>query len=59
VATGKAPRDDDRDLYAARHLIKHFFGKRKQFGGIATRSNKTRCSSLTSVHLAASAILLN
>ena len=26
----KVPRDYDRDLYAARHLIEHFFCKLKQ-----------------------------
>ncbi len=55
----KAPRDYDRDLYAARHLIENFFCKLKQFRGIATRYDKTRCSFLAGVYLAASAILLN
>ena len=55
----KGPRDYDRDLYAARHLIENFFCKLKQFRGIATRYDKTRCSFLAGVHLAAAAILLN
>ena len=55
----KEPRDYDRDLYAARHLIENFFAKLKQFRGIATRYDKTRCSFLAGVYLAASAILLN
>ena len=52
-------RGYDRDLYRARHLIENFFCKRKQYRGIATRYDKTRCSFLAGVHLAASAILLN
>jgi transposase len=55
----KAPRAYDRELYKARHLIETFFAKLKQFRGIATRYDKTRCSFLAGVHLAASAILLN
>jgi transposase len=55
----KEPRDYDRDLYAARHLIENFFAKLKQFRGIATRYDKTRSSFLAGVYLAASAILLN
>ena len=55
----KEQRDYDRDLYAARHLIENFFAKLKQFRGIATRYDKTRCSFLAGVHLAASALLLN
>ena len=55
----KEPRDDDRDLYAARHLIENFFAKLQQFRGIATRYDKTRASFLAGVYLAASAILLN
>jgi transposase len=55
----QAPRDDDRDLYRGRHLIEHFFAKLKQFRGIATRYDKTKCSFLGGVSLAASAIPLN
>jgi transposase len=32
-----SPRDYDRELYAARHLIENFFAKIKQFRAIATR----------------------
>jgi transposase len=32
-----SPRDYDRELYAARHLIENFFAKLKQFRAIATR----------------------
>ena len=58
-ANRKNPRPYDRELYKARHLIENFFCKLKQFRGIATRYDKTRCSFLAGVHLAASAILLN
>ena len=57
--TRKVPRGYDRDLYAARHLIEHFFCKLKQFRGIATRYDKTRRNFLAGVHLAAMAITLN
>ncbi len=52
-------RGYDRDLYAARHLVEHFFCKRKQYRAIATRYDKTTRHFLAGVHLAASAILLN
>ena len=55
----KAPRAYDRDLYRDRHLIENFFAKLKQFRAIATRYDKTKCSFLGGVYLAASAILLN
>ena len=57
--TRTVPRDYDRDLYAARHLVEHFFSKLKQFRGIATRYDKTRRNFLAGVCLAATAILLN
>jgi transposase len=55
----KSPRDYDRDLYKARHLIENFFAKLKQFRAIATRYDKTARNFLAAVHLAASAIWLN
>ena len=58
-ANRKAPRDFDRHLYKARHLIENFFAKLKQFRAIATRYDKTARNFLAAVHLAASAILLN
>ena len=36
-----SPRDYDRELYAARHLVENFFAKIKQFRAIATRYEKT------------------
>ena len=55
----KVPRDYDRHLYQARHLIENFFCKLKQFRAIATRYDKTRRNFLAGVYLAATAILLN
>jgi transposase len=55
----KTPRDYDRELYKARHLVEHFFAKLKQFRGIATRYDKRQRNFLAGVYLAASAILLN
>ena len=37
----KFPRDYDRELYKARHLIENFFARLKQFRAIATRYDKT------------------
>ncbi len=55
----KDQREYDRDLYAARHLIEHFFCKLKQFRAIATRYDKTARHFLAAVYLTATAILLN
>ena len=55
----KAPRAYDRDLYAARHLVEHFFCRLKQFRGLATRYDKTKRNFLAGVHAAATIILLN
>ncbi len=54
-----SPREYDRDLYRARHLVENFFAKLKQFRAIATRYDKTARNFLAGVHLAASAIWLN
>ena len=58
-ANRRAPRDFDRHLYKARHLIENFFAKLKQFRAIATRYDKTARNFLAAIHLAASAIWLN
>jgi len=55
----KAPRDYDRELFKARHLIENFFARLKQFRAIATRYDKTARNFLAAVHLAASLIWLN
>jgi transposase len=58
-ANRREPRDYDRHLYKARHLIENFFAKLKQFRAIATRYDKTARNFLGAVHLAAAAIWLN
>jgi transposase len=55
----RRPRDFDRHLYKARHLIENFFAKLKQYRAIATRYDKTARNFLAGIHLAASAIWLN
>jgi len=37
---GESPRDYDRELFKARHLIEDFFAKLEQFRAIATRYDK-------------------
>jgi transposase len=54
-----APRDFDKHLYQARHLIENFFCKLKQFRAIATRYDKTARNFLAAIHLAAATIWLN
>jgi len=58
-ANRRVPRDYDRDLYKARHLIENFFAKIKQFRAIATRYDKTARNFLAAVYLAAIAVWLN
>jgi transposase len=58
-ANRSSPRDYDRELYAARHLIENFFAKIKQFRAIATRYEKTARNFLAAVHLVASVVWLN
>ena len=58
-ANRKAPRDYDRHIYKARHLIENFFAKIKQFRAIATRYEKTVRNFLAAVHLVASIVWLN
>jgi transposase len=55
----KAPREFDKELYKARHLIENFVCKLKQFRAIATRYDKTSRNFLAAIHLAATVILLN
>ena len=55
----KEPRDYDKHLYKARHLIENFFAKLKQYRAIATRYDKTARNFLSAVYLAASMIWLN
>ena len=55
-ANRRVPREYDRDLYKARHLIENFFSKIKQFRAIATRYDKTARNFLAAVYLTAAAI---
>ena len=58
-ANRSSPRDYDRQLYGARHLIENFFAKIKQFRAIATRYEKTAGNFLAAVQLVASVVWLN
>ena len=57
--TNKQPREYDRDLYKARHLIENFFLKLKQFRAIATRYDKTARNFLGAIFLAGAYVWLN
>ncbi len=57
-ATSRQPRDHDRELYKARHLIENFFARLKQYRAIATRYDKTARNFLGAIHLVASIIWL-
>ena len=54
-----APREYDKDLYKARHLIENFFARLKQYRGIATRDDKRAVNFLGAIYLAAAVIWLN
>ena len=56
--TNKQPREYDRDLYKARHLIENFFARLKQYRAIATRYDKTARNFLGAIHLVASMVWL-
>jgi len=58
-ANHKQPREYDKELYKARHLIENFFAKLKQYRAIATRYDKRASSFLGAIYLAASVIWLN
>ena len=53
------PREYDKDLYKARHLIENFFAKLKQYRAIATRYDKLAESFLGAIYLASIVIWLN
>jgi transposase len=55
----KTPREYDRELYKARHLIENFFCKLKHFRGIATRYDKLSRNFLAALQFAAILIWLN
>jgi transposase len=53
------PREYDRDLYKARHLIENFFTKLKQYRAIATRYDKRGRNFLGAIYLSAAVVWLN
>ena len=53
------PRNYDRHLYKARHLLENFFCKLKQYRAIATRYDKTARNFLAAVYLVSCVIWLN
>jgi transposase len=55
----KTPREYDRELYKARHLIENLFCKLKHFRGIATRYDKLSRNFLAALQFAAILIWLN
>ncbi len=55
----KQPREYDKELYKARHLIENFFARLKHYRAIATRYDKRGANFLGAVYLAASVIWLN
>ncbi len=55
----KDPREYDKELYKARHLIENFFAKLKQYRAIATRYDKLASTFLGGIFLASTVIWLN
>ena len=53
------PRDFDKELYKARHLIENFFAKVKQYRAIATRYDKLASHFLSAVNLVSCVFWLN
>ena len=58
--TAPAPWDEsDKAVYKLRHFIENFFGRLKDFRGIATRYDKTARNFLSGVYLATAIIWIN
>lgn len=55
----REPREYDRELYKARHLVENFFARLKQYRAIATRYDKLAESFLGAIYLAATVVWLN
>jgi transposase len=58
-ANRRIPREYDRDLHEARHLIHNFLLEIRQFRAIAARQDRTARNFAAAVHLTASVIWLN
>ena len=58
-ATRTDPRDYDRHVYKARHLIENFFASLKRYRCIATRYDKTARNFLGAIHLVGAVAWLN
>ena len=55
----REPREYDRELYKARHLVENFFARLKQYRAIATRYDKLAESFLGAIYLATTVVWLN
>jgi len=55
----KTPRESDKELSKARHLIESFFAKLKRYRAIATRYDKLAETSLSAIYMAAVITWLN
>ena len=53
------PRELDKQLYEARHLIEKFFAKINQYRAIATRYDKLAHHFLRAIHLVSCVVWLN
>ena len=53
------PREYDKHVYEARHLIENFFARLKQYRCIATRFDKTARNFLGAIHLVGALVWLN
>lgn len=53
------PKEYDRHLYKARHLVENFFARLKQYRAIATRYDKRKVNFLGGIYLAAIVVWLN
>lgn len=58
VPRARFPAEFDRNTYKWRHLIENFFGKLKEYRGIATRCCKTDESFSAFISIAATIIRL-
>jgi transposase len=54
----KTPREYDREMYKARHLVENLFLRLKEFRAIATRYDKTDRNFLAAIYAAAIVIWL-